>query len=80
MGSNFCRHRRVRELFMRKPGFLTYYTIGAIYAKRLPPAMGLKEISLSLGMSTQKVSICSHVALGKLIYGLVHSVGETPEL
>lgn len=79
MSSNFRRHKTPRALFNQPPSFTTYYTIGHVYAPRLQPVMGLKEISQQLGISHQRIANESYVALGKLIYGLVHAIREVPE-
>lgn len=79
MSSNFRRHQTPRALFKQEPSFTTHYTIGHVYAKRLQPVMGVQEIAAKLNISHQRVANESYVALGKLIYGLVHTVGEIPE-
>lgn len=59
---------------------MTYYQIGVMTQARLPKFSTLDRIGREFGLTRQNAYTASVVALGKLIYRLVHQVGEIPEL
>jgi hypothetical protein len=69
-----------RHLFRGKPGFKTYYRIGVVYSKRAPQFATYEEVGQAFNLTKQNAYTACVVALGKLLYRLVHAVGRDAEL
>lgn len=80
MNPNKASRAGVTNPFRWPDQYWTHYTIGSRIDARLPKFATEQEIADKLGLSRQKVHNDCRVALGKLAYRLVKSVGETPEL
>jgi len=61
-----------------KPGFSTYYTLGAAVQRKLPVNKSWKEISVIMGVTHQNAFTEAVLALGKVIYLMKVAAGENP--
>ena len=73
-------NRRGKNLFTLRPGFSTYYAIGAMATKRLPVHATWRAIGEELGVTSQNAYTEGVLALGKLLYGIAQIIREAPEL